>query len=524
MFESIDLSLVNWSRAQFALTAMYHWLFVPLTLGTTFIIAIMETIYVKTGKEEWKTMTKFWMTLFGINFAIGVSTGIILEFEFGTNWSNYSWFVGDIFGAPLAIEGIMAFFLESTFIAVMFFGWNKVSKKFHLLSSWLVAFGANLSALWILVANAWMQNPVGTTFNPDMARNEMTNFWEVLFSPVAINKFLHTINSGFVLSAVFVIGVSAWFLLHKRHIVVARKSILVAAIFGLLSSFSLIMTGDGSARQVAKVQPMKFAAMEGLYNGQKGVGLVAIGVISSTSTDPHNDNLKDFAFKIEIPNFLSYMAFLDWNAFVPGVNDIINGNEKEGIMSAHEKIERGKYAVEKLTAFKDAKKNGDEVLEAELREMLTNERFQENYFRYLGYGHVRDTNFLIPNIPLAFYSFHIMVMLGFLFLGIFVLSLWWLLRGTLEKHRWFLWLSLFTIPLAYLATQLGWMVAEFGRQPWVIQDLMLTTTAVSNISTSSVQVTFFLFAFIFTALLIAEIGIMTKQIKIGPKTEKGGPK
>lgn len=524
MFESIDLSLVNWSRAQFALTAMYHWLFVPLTLGTTFIIAIMETIYVKTGKEEWKTMTKFWMILFGINFAIGVSTGIILEFEFGTNWSNYSWFVGDIFGAPLAIEGIMAFFLESTFIAVMFFGWNKVSKKFHLLSSWLVAFGANLSALWILVANAWMQSPVGTTFNPDMARNEMTNFWEVLFSPVAINKFLHTINSGFVLSAIFVIGVSAWFLLHKRHVVIARKSILVAAIFGLLSSFSLIMTGDGSARQVAKVQPMKFAAMEGLYNGQKGVGLVAIGLISSTSTDPHNDNLKDFAFKIEIPNFLSYMAFLDWNAFVPGVNDIINGNEKEGIMSAHEKIERGKYAVEKLAAFKDAKKNGDQVLEAELREMLTNDRFQENYFRYLGYGHVRDTNFLIPNIPLAFYSFHIMVMLGFLFLGIFVLSLWWVIRGTLENHRWFLWLSLFTIPLAYLATQLGWMVAEFGRQPWVIQDLMLTTTAVSNISTSSVQVTFFLFAFIFTALLIAEIGIMTKQIKIGPKTEKGGPK
>jgi cytochrome bd ubiquinol oxidase subunit I len=525
MFESIDMSLVNWSRAQFALTAMYHWLFVPLTLGTTFIIAIMETIYVKTGKPEWKTMTKFWMNLFGINFAIGVATGIILEFEFGTNWSNYSWFVGDIFGAPLAIEGIMAFFLESTFIAVMFFGWNKVSKKFHLLSSWLVAIGANLSALWILVANAWMQNPVGTTFNPDTARNEMTSFWEILFSPVAINKFLHTINSGFVLSSMFVLGISAWFLLRKRHQVVARKSILVASIFGIISSISLIMTGDGSARQVAAVQPMKFAAMEGLYNGQRGAGLVAIGFMSTSESDPGNENLKDFAMKIEIPNFLSYMAFLDWNAFVPGVNDIIDGNEKEGIMSAHEKIERGKYAIEQLRLFKEAKKAGDTSKETELRAMLTNDSFQNEYFKYLGYGYIKDTNFLIPNIPLAFYSFHVMVMLGFMFLGMFVLALWWLLRGSIEKYRWFLRLSVLSIPLAYLATQLGWMVAEFGRQPWVVQDLMPTTTAVSNISTASVQITFWLFAFIFTSLLIAEIGIMSKQVKIGPKTEeKGGQK
>ena len=524
MFESIDLSMVNWSRAQFALTAMYHWLFVPLTLGTTFMIAIMETIYVKTGKLEWKKMTKFWMTLFGINFAIGVSTGIILEFEFGTNWSNYSWFVGDIFGAPLAIEGIMAFFMESTFIAVMFFGWNKVSKKFHLLSTWLVAIGANLSALWILVANAWMQNPVGTTFNPDTARNEMTSFWEVLFSPVAINKFLHTITSGFVLSSVFVLGVSAWFLLRKRHIVMARKSILIGAIFGLVSSLALIMTGDGSARQVAEVQPMKFAAMEGLYNGQRGAGLVAVGFMTSSETDPDNENIKDFAMKIEIPNFLSYMAFLDWNAFVPGINDLINGNEKEGVMSAHEKIERGKYAIEKLSAFKEAKKKGDEVSAAELRNMLANEHFQKNYFKYLGYGYIQDTDFLIPNVAVSFYSFHIMVILGFMFIGIFILAIWWLLRGKLEKKRWFLWITLFSIPLAYIASQAGWMVAEFGRQPWVVQDLMPTTTAVSNISSTSVQITFWLFAVIFTSLLIAEIGIMIKQIKIGPHQEEGGQK
>ena len=225
MVEHVDLSLIDWSRAQFALTAIYHWIFVPLTLGLAFLVAIMESIYVKTGNPEWKQITKFWMTLFGINFAIGVATGIILEFQFGTNWSNYSWFVGDIFGAPLAIEGIMAFFLESTFIAVMFFGWNKVSKNFHLAASWLTAIGANLSALWILVANAWMQFPVGMHFNPDTARNEMVNFWEVLFSPVAVNKFLHTVSSGYVTASVFVVGISAWFLLRKRHTLLAKRSI-----------------------------------------------------------------------------------------------------------------------------------------------------------------------------------------------------------------------------------------------------------------------------------------------------------
>jgi cytochrome bd ubiquinol oxidase subunit I len=523
MFESIDLSLVDWSRAQFALTAMYHWLFVPLTLGTTFMIAMMETIYVKTGNPEWKKMTKFWMTLFGINFAIGVSTGIILEFEFGTNWSNYSWFVGDIFGAPLAIEGIMAFFMESTFIAVMFFGWNKVSPKFHLLSSWLVAIGANLSALWILVANGWMQSPVGTHFNPDTARNEMTSFWEVLFSPVAVNKFLHTITSGFVLSAIFVIGVSAWFLLKKRHVVLARKSILIAAIFGIVSSVALIITGDGSAKQVAKVQPMKFAAMEGLYEGGNGMALKTFGIFSASKADPEYDKLKDFVFKFEIPKMLSILAANDPNAYVPGVKDLIKGNSEQRILPIAEKIERGKLALEKLTQFKEAKKSGEIDKATELRTLLISDDFQANNFKYLGYGHIKDVSFLIPNIALTFYSFHIMVILGVFFLVIFVLSLWWLTKNKLEKQRWFLWIALFTIPLAYLASELGWVVAEVGRQPWIIQDLMTTHTAVSNISASSVKITFFLFALIFTSLLIAEIGIMLKQIKIGPK-EEGGQK
>jgi cytochrome d ubiquinol oxidase subunit I len=249
-----------------------------------------------------------------------------------------------------------------------------------------VAIGANLSALWILVANAWMQNPVGTVFNPETARNEMTSFWEVLFSPVAINKFLHTITSGFVLSAIFVIGVSGWFLLKKRHIVMARKSILVAAIFGLLSSAALIITGDGSAKQVARVQPMKLAAMEGLNDGKEGAGLILFGIVTDNEAYPDNDRMKDIAMKVEVPKALSFLAFADFNAFVPGINDLIHGNEERGIMSAHEKIKRGKVAVEKLTIFKDARKNGDEQKAEELKELLVSDDFQQNYFKYLGYG------------------------------------------------------------------------------------------------------------------------------------------
>ena len=264
-------SLIDLSRLQFALTAMFHWIFVPLTLGLGFIIAFMETAYYRSGNEFWKRTAKFWMKIFAINFAIGVATGIILEFEFGTNWSNYSWFVGDIFGAPLAIEGILAFFMESTFFAVMFFGWNKVSKGFHLASTWLVAIGANLSALWILVANAWMQYPTGMEFNPDTARNEMVDFWAVIFSPVAINKFIHTVTNAYTLSAIVVIGISAWYLLKKREEEFARKSMKIAAVFGLISSLVLAWTGDGSAYQVAQKQPMKLAAIEGLYQGKNGL-------------------------------------------------------------------------------------------------------------------------------------------------------------------------------------------------------------------------------------------------------------
>lgn len=516
MIETADLSLVDWSRAQFALTAMYHWIFVPLTLGLSFIIAFMETLYVKTGDEEWKRTTKFWMTLFGINFAVGVATGIILEFEFGTNWSNYSWFVGDIFGAPLAIEGILAFFMESTFIAIMFFGWNKVSKKTHLLATWLTAIGANLSALWILVANGWMQKPVGMVFNPETARNEMESFWDVLFSPMAVNKWLHTTSSGFVLASVFVVGISAWYVLKNRATILAKKSVLIAASFGLLSSFYLIWTGDDSARNIAKDQPMKFAALEGLYDGKEGVGLVAIGVLSPNAAEGETPDDR-FIFKIEIPKFLSYMASRDWNAFVPGVNDLVEGNGKYGYMPASEKIERGKIAIQKLKDFSEAKKSGNITLSDSIKTEYTSAGFRENYFRYFGYGYFKDTKELIPNIPLTFYSFHLMVGLGFWFVVLFLLSLFFVFKDSFEKRKWFLRAAIISIPLAYIASQAGWIVAEVGRQPWVIQDLMPTMAAVTKISTGAVQTTFWLFAVVFTVLLIAELKILFRQIKIGPK-------
>jgi cytochrome d ubiquinol oxidase subunit I len=422
--------------------------------------------------------------------------------------------VGDIFGAPLAIEGIMAFFLESTFIAVMFFGWNKVSKSFHLASTWLVAFGSNLSALWILVANGWMQYPAGMKFNPDTVRNEMVNFWEVLFSPVAINKFLHTVSQGYVLAAIFVIGISAWYMLKKREQLFAKRSILVAGVFGLLSIIFVILTGDGSARTVAKYQPMKFAAMENLYVGQQNAPLAAIGILQKDKKDGEHKK-EDFVFKIEIPNMLSYMAFLDANAYVPGISDLVHGNAEHNILSYTERSEKGRIAISSLAEYKDAKKAGNDSLS---NAALT--RFEENY-PHFGYGYYanRDIHELVPSVPTSFYSFRIMVGLGFHFLALILVMLWLTYKNKIESKRFILYTALWTIPLVYVASMLGWVVAEVGRQPWVIQDILPTIAAVSQIKSSSVQITFWMFAVIFTGLLIAEIKIMTTQIKKGPATE-----
>ncbi|MFC1827046.1 cytochrome ubiquinol oxidase subunit I [Thermodesulfobacteriota bacterium] len=512
MTELKDITMVDWARAQFALTAMYHWLFVPLTLGLSWLIAFFETFYVKTGNEEWKRITKFWMMLFGINFAIGVATGIILEFEFGTNWSNYAWMVGDIFGAPLAAEGIFAFFLEATFFAVMFFGWERVSKKEHLFATWMVALGSNLSALWILVANAWMQHPVGMAFNPDKARFEMQNFWEVLLSPVAISKFTHTTSSSFQVAALFVLAVSSWFLLKGRHTEVAKKSILVASLFGLLSSVMVGFTGDEAAYANAKNQPMKLAAFEGLYDGQESAGLVAAGILNPEKLP--GDDANPFLYEIKIPGLLSLLANREPGSFVPGINDLVYGNREHGIMGVDKKIEKGKIAVELLSQYKTAKKEKNET-----RAKIALANFKK-YEKFLGFGYLQSPEEAVPPIGLTFYSFHIMVALGALFPIIFLLYLYYTYKDSISEKKWLLRFGLFSVFLGYIASHAGWIVAEVGRQPWTIQNILPVSVARSNLTTGTVQTTFFLFLFLFTVLLVAEIRIMLKQIQIGPETAR----
>ncbi len=509
MIENFDLTMVNWARAQFALTALYHWIFVPLTLGITWIIAFYHTIYYRTGSEEWKNLTRFWMTLFGINFAIGVATGIILEFEFGTNWSNYSWMVGDIFGAPLAIEGIFAFFLEATFFAVMFFGWNRVSKKFHLFSTWMVAIGSNLSAVWILVANAWMQRPVGQVFNPDSARFEMNNFAEVVFNPIAVSKFTHTTSSSMLFASLFIISISSWYLLKGRHEKMARRSIMVAAVFGLVSSAFVGFTGDEAAYEVAQHQPMKLAAMEGLYKGEEGAGIVLMGMVDSDKKI--GDDQDGLSFKIKIPGILSLLANRSSGSFVPGIEDLVYGNPDHKIMGVDDKIVKGKIALTQLDAYKKASKNGDTAAATAALTM-----FQANK-EYLGYGFLTKPEEAVPPVGLTFNAFHLMVALGTVFPLVFLAFLYFSWKDTLKEQKWLLKGGTVMVFLGLFAHWSGWIVAEVGRQPWAIQDLLPVTVARTNLTAGTVATTFFMFLILFTLLLIAEVSIMLRQINIGPK-------
>ena len=525
LFLNIDAGSIDWARAQFALTAIYHWLFVPLTLGLAVIMGICETCWYRTRKLFWRDTAQFWQKLFGINFAMGVATGIILEFEFGTNWSNYSWFVGDIFGAPLAVEGIVAFFMESTFVAVMFFGWKKVSPGFHLASTWLTGLGATISAWWILVANAWMQYPVGCEFNPDTMRNEMVSFLDVALSPFAIDKFCHTVISSWIIGAIFVVAVSCWYLMKNRDIKLAKESIRIAAIVGLIASLGAGLTGHKSGQSVAEVQPMKLAAMEALYNGGTDVGLTTIP-------------------GVKIPYGLSIMATNDPHGYVPGINDILNGYTKpDGTRepSVDEKIARGKQAIEALASYRAAKKSKDENAAA-----LCMQELKEN-MQYFGYGYVKDKKDIVPYIPVNFWAFRIMVGLGCIFILFFavmsimafeipylsvitrrLLAAFGILPETkADTHdiaglpAWHYWAAIALVPLAYIASESGWLVAEFGRQPWTIQDMLPTWVAVSDINGMSVALTFVLFLVLFTLMLAVEISILLKQIKKGPEyTEK----
>ena len=552
LFLSIDAGTIDWSRAQFALTAIYHWLFVPLTLGLAVIMGIVETRYYRTKKAFdngqaialsdvvfWEKAAKFWQKLFGVNFAMGVATGIILEFEFGTNWSNYSWFVGDIFGAPLAVEGIVAFFMESTFVAVMYFGWKKVSPCIHLASTWLTGLGATISAWWILVANAWMQYPVGCEFNPDTMRNEMVSFAEVALSPFAIDKFCHTVISSWIVGAIFCVAVCSWYLLKKRDTRLAIESMKIGAWVGLAAALLAGATGHKSAQSVGEVQPMKLAAMEALYNGGTDQGLTAVAWVNPLC-QPDYTYEQSAPLKIEMPYALSFMATNDFHGYVPGINDILNGYTKpDGTVepSADEKIARGKQAIEALAAYRKAKAEGasESVVNSQLS--ILNENM-----KYFGYGYIRDKSELVPFIPINFWAFRIMVGLGCIFILYFIVLLLMVYdvpflsittrrllaivgllpetaadaKGITGLPAWHYWAAVVLVPLAYIASECGWLVAEFGRQPWTIQDMLPTWAAVSDLHSCSVALTFILFLILFTTMLAVEINILLKQIKKGP--------
>ena len=540
----IDAGTIDWSRAQFALTAIYHWLFVPLTLGLALIMGIVETRYYRTRDPFWKQAAKFWQKLFGVNFAMGVATGIILEFEFGTNWSNYSWFVGDIFGAPLAVEGIVAFFMESTFVAVMFFGWKKVSAGFHLASTWLTGLGATISAWWILVANAWMQYPVGCEFNPDTMRNEMVSFAEVALSPFAIDKFCHTVISSWIVGAVFCVAVCCWYLMKNRHTKLATESMKIGMWVGLIAALLAGATGHKSAQSVGEVQPMKLAAMEALYNGGTDQGLTAIAWVNPFC-QPDYANEEAAPLRLEMPYALSFMATNDIHGYVPGINDILNGYTKpDGTKepSVDEKIARGKKAIEALAAYRQAKSaSSDDGSTAAYQLGILKENMQ-----YFGYGYIKDKNDIVPYIPVNFWAFRIMVGLGCVFILYFLVLLLLIYdipflsvftrrllasigilpetmadapRRLTGLPSWHYWAAIALVPLAYIASECGWLVAEFGRQPWTIQDMLPTWAAVSDLNAGSVAFTFILFLILFTTMLAVEINILLKQISKGPDME-----
>ena len=491
------MDTIFWSRLQFAMTAAYHWLFVPLTLGLALVMAVMETIYVVKKDDFWRKTAKFWMKVFAVNFAVGIATGLILEFEFGTNWSNYSWFVGDMFGAPLAIEGILAFFMEATFFAVMFFGWKKVSPGFHLASTWLTGIGATISAYWILVANGWMQNPVGTTFNADTVRSEMASaqaFWEVVTNPVAVSKFFHSVTSGWVTGGVFVVAVSGWYLLKGREKDFARKSMLIGAIVGLVGSGAVMLSGDSSGVHAAEFQPMKLAAAEGLEDG---------GTRAPFSIVPG----------VEVPGMLSFLATHDFDGFVPGINDILKGytdNKGNVVPSVAEKMERGRKALDALAVYRELREEYPDS--AAVFKAVLDENVQ-----YMGYGHLEKPEDVVPPVGVVFWSFRFMIGLGMLMALLLLLALIFAWKDKLQNKKWFFIAALVCIPLVYICGQCGWIVAEVGRQPWTIQGLLPVNVAISSLSAGAVKTTFFLFLAIFALFLAIEIRILVRAIGKGPQ-------
>lgn len=502
----MELAMIGWARAQFAMTIFFHFLFVPITLGLTVLVAIMETMYYKTGKEEWRKTTRFWQILLAINFAIGLATGIIHEFEFGTNWSNYSWVMGDVFGAPLAVEGIFAFFMEASFGVVSIFGWKRVSKKFHLFSTWMLAIGTNLSGFWIIVANSFMQHPAGYTFNIETARAEMTSFAEIALQDKVIDTFLHQMSSAYLLGATFMITISAYYLLKGKHLAFAKRSMAVAVSFALINSYFLFIVGDMQAATVTQMQPTKIAAAEGLYEGEKGAPII-IGILNPNKTAENNETA---VWGIPFPKLLSLLGKHSLDAFVPGIKDLIYGNQEHGILPAAELISRGKVAINAMNEYHKAKKAKDTIAMAEHKKV-----FEENS-KYFGYGHLKKPEDIMPNIPIVFYAFKIMVGLGSFFMIFYVILYLRLLKNKITLGKLWLRLAFVSLWLSYIATMAGWAMAEVGRQPWTVFGILPTIKSTTPIHLTNVTMTFFLFLTLFIVLGVAEVKMIIKQIKLGP--------
>ncbi|MBP1314119.1 cytochrome ubiquinol oxidase subunit I [Herbaspirillum huttiense] len=500
--------VVSLSRLQFAVTALYHFLFVPLTLGLSWILVIMESVYVMTGNQIYKDMTRFWGKLFGINFAMGVATGITLEFQFGTNWSYYSHYVGDIFGTPLAIEGLMAFFMESTFVGLFFFGWDKLSRKQHLIVTVLVALGSNLSALWILIANGWMNNPVGAEFNFETMRMELVSMTDVIFNPVAQVKFVHTVAAGYVTASMFVLGVSAWYLLKARDTAFALRSFAVAAGFGLAATLSVIVLGDESGYTAGEVNKVKLAAIEAEWDTHPApAGLTLFGL--------PNDKEERTDYAVKIPYALGLIATRSADTQVLGIKDLKKEHEA--------RIRNGMLAYAALAKLKAGDKSPEaraefDKLKKDLGYGLLLKKYTNNVVDATPEQISLAVNDTIPKVAPLFWSFRGMVALGFLFLFIFSASFWFLAKKQLAPQRWLLRLAVISIPLPWIAAELGWIVAEYGRQPWTIAGILPTHLSASSLQPGSLYFSLAGFILFYTFLLVVEMILMVKYARLGPSS------
>ena len=503
----IDFSVVDLSRLQFALTALYHFLFVPLTLGLSMILVIMESVYVITGREIWKQMTRFWGLLFGINFAMGVATGITMEFQFGTNWAYYSHYVGDVFGAPLAIEGLMAFFLESTFVGLFFFGWDRLPKVGHLLVTFLVALGSSFSALWILIANAWMQYPVGARFNFETMRMELTSFREVLLNPVAQSKFVHTVSAGYVVGSVFVLAISAWYLLGKRNRGFAQRSMAVAASFGLAAALSVVVLGDESGYTATEHQKMKLAAIEAAWEtAAPPAPFTVFGLPDVAARKTHAE--------IQIPWALGLIATRSLDGKVLGINELVDRARlriANGI-EAHRALERLR-----ANSHDDEARRAFEAHEVDLGYGLLLLRYVDDPAAASPAQIDAAAWSTVPNVPVLFWSFRAMVGLGLFFIALFATAFWYAARHSFEWHPAFLKLALWSLPLPWIAADLGWIISEYGRQPWAIDGVLPTFLAVSHVSATHVALSLISFVVLYSVLAIVDGFLMVRMVRRGPE-------